>query len=260
MSPAGAPPSPGDDPRSVPIREAATVVLVRDGAGASPGGRDGSGVEAFLQHRVSTMQFAPNMTVFPGGGVEERDRADRSPWSGPDAAAWGEAFHVDPPHAAAAVRAAVRELFEETGVLLARPDGARPHDGARPGAAERAALDAGECSLDDVLGRFGLVAAADLLRPFDRWITPVGPPRRYDTLFFLAVAAEDAAPDAGTSEARHAGWMRAADALAAGRAGEIGLLPPTSATLAALAEAPDVATLMATPRSIPDGGHRPGPR
>ncbi|QGW24997.1 MULTISPECIES: NUDIX hydrolase [unclassified Dietzia] len=254
-------------PADVPVREAATVALVRDA-------RVGGGVEVFLQHRVATMQFAAGMSVFPGGGVEPRDYRGSRPWRGPDPGWWAEAFGIDDARAAAAVRGVVRELFEETGVLLAEPDQTvtdqtvtgrsasdpaatgRPRPGGAPGPGpeERCALAAGEGDLDSLLGEHRLILSAHLLRPWDRWTTPPGPPRRYDTLFFVAAVPAGVEPDAGTSEARAAGWMRADDAATAGTLGRLGMLRPTLDVLAGLAAAADVSELLATTRSIAPGG------
>ncbi len=238
MTPAGA-------QAGVPIREAATVALVRDA-------RVGGGVEVFLQHRVTTMQFAAGMSVFPGGGVEARDHASTASWRGPEPRWWAERFGVGPERAAAGLRAAVRELFEETGVLLAEPE--RGPVMTLPGVEDRRALDAGTGDLDSLLTDHGLVLAAHLLRPWDRWTTPVGPPRRYDTLFFVAALPEGAEPDAETSEARAAEWMRADDAATAGTLGHLGMLRPTLDVLADLATAGGVRELLETPRTIVPGG------
>ena len=245
------------DPRSVPLREAATVALIRD---ASLGG----GVEVFLQHRVSTMQFAAGMSVFPGGGVEPRDYLGTRPWRGPEPEWWAGYFSVAPDRAAAAVRGVARELFEETGVLLAEPV-ARMRSGPEsapgemhadlPGPDERLALDAGEGDLDTLLAAHGLILTADMLRPWDRWTTPVGPPRRYDTLFFVARLPEGADPDGGTTEARATEWIRADDAAQAGTLGRLGMLRPTLNVLADLAVAADVDEILNTPRVIAPGGN-----
>ncbi|WP_314034231.1 NUDIX hydrolase [Dietzia sp. CH92] len=237
------------EPEAVPVREAATVALVRDA-------RVGGGVEVFLQHRVSTMQFAAGMSVFPGGGVEPRDHRGTRPWRGPGPRWWAERFGVDVDRAAAAVRGVARELFEETGVLLAEPTdpavNARP---APPGPAERRALDAGRGDLDSLLADHELTLAAHLLRPWDRWTTPVGPPRRYDTLFFVAALPDGVEPDGGTSEARAAEWIRADDAAQAGILGHLGMLRPTLHVLSDLAVAADVAEVLATERAIAPGGN-----
>ena len=244
-------------PETVPVREAATVALIRDA-------RVGGGVEVFLQHRVSTMQFAPGMSVFPGGGVEPRDYHATRLWRGPAPEWWAERFGVDPDRAAAAVRGVARELFEETGVLLAEPEagssartvtttGVTPAD--LPGPDERRALDAGEGDLDSLLTAHDLVLSAHLLRPWDRWTTPVGPPRRYDTLFFVAALPDGMVPDGGTTEARATEWIRADDAAQAGILGRLGMLRPTLDVLSDLAGAADVAEVLDTARAITPGGN-----
>lgn len=237
-------------PEEVPVREAATVALIREA-------RVGAGVEVFLQHRVATMQFAAGMSVFPGGGVERRDHLGTRRWRGPDATWWADRFHISARRAGAAVRGVVRELFEETGVLLAEPDhdAARGHGPGWPGRAERDALDAGVGDLDGLLRDHGLVLSAHLLRPWDRWTTPVGPPRRYDTLFFVAALPDGAEPDGGTSEARSAEWIRADDAAHAGTLGRLGMLRPTLHVLTDLAAAMDVAEVLGAHRDIAPGGH-----
>ena len=100
-----------DPGQAAAAKLAATVVLVRDGV---------DGVEVFLQWRVASMAFAPCRAVFPGGSVDPGDR-ESIPWAGPSAATWAAALGCPPGDAAAIVTAAIRELFEETGVLLASP-------------------------------------------------------------------------------------------------------------------------------------------
>lgn len=237
-------------PESVPVREAATVALVRDA-------RVGGGLEVFLQHRVATMQFAAGMSVFPGGGVEPRDYLGTRRWLGPEPEWWAEQFGIDTDRAAAAVRGVARELFEETGVLMAEPDPtatSAARSAQLPGPTERRALDAGEGDLDSLLAAHGLVLSAHLLRPWDRWTTPVGPARRYDTLFFVAALPSGAEADGGTTEARATEWMRADDAATAGTLGRLGMLRPTLDVLADLAAAADVAELLDMPRAITPGG------
>lgn len=242
------PPAPFD-PAAVPIREAATVALIRDS-------RVGSGVEVFLQHRVPTMQFAAGMSVFPGGGVEPRDYRGTRAWRGPEARWWASRFAIGEERAAAAVRGVARELFEETGVLLAEPETEpEPTPSDQPGHAERRALDAGEGDLDGLLAQHGLVLSAHLLRPWDRWTTPLGPLRRYDTLFFVAALPEGAEPDAVTSEARAAEWIRAEDAALAGTLGHLGMLRPTLHVVSDLATAANVAEVLEWARTIAPGGN-----
>src|SRR5206468_2840260 len=110
LPPGFVPPEPPDPP-AVP-RDAATVLLVRDRP---------DGLEVFLQHRVRGMPFAGGMTVFPGGGVDARDADTSIAWTGPQPDWWAARFGCDTGLARALVCAAVRETFEEAGVLLAAP-------------------------------------------------------------------------------------------------------------------------------------------
>jgi glyoxylase-like metal-dependent hydrolase (beta-lactamase superfamily II)/8-oxo-dGTP pyrophosphatase MutT (NUDIX family) len=227
--------SPPADSPVVP-RPAATVVLLRDAP---------TGLEVFLQHRVQAMAFAPNVHVFPGGGVDDRDRLDGIGWAGPPASWWAARMGCAEELAAAAVCAAVRETFEECGVLIAgpAPDGTVLDDPEM--AAARAELVDGRGSLADVLAARGWVLRADLLRPWANWITPEGRTRRYDTHFFVAELPAGQRADANNSEVRAGGWRRPADALADWKADRIELLPPTWVTLEQLAEHADVATALA---------------
>jgi len=199
---------------TVPIRDAATVVLLRDGA---------AGVEAWLLTRVARMAFAAGMTVFPGGRVEETDAA--LPWVG------------SAPAEAASVGAAVRETFEETGVLLGVA-------GLDLGSA-RADVEAGRVGFGSLLREHGAVIDAAGLHPWARWVTPEGESRRYDTRFFVAALPAGAAPAAVTSEAAHAGWLGVAAALAERERGERTMLPPTIVTLGAIAAFASVVDVLA---------------
>ena len=222
-------------------RDAATVVLTRDGA---------AGLEVFLLRRVAGMAFAGGMTVFPGGGVDRRDADTSLAWTGPEPAWWARCFGCDPALATALVCAAVRETFEESGVLLAGPDADSVVADTAPYAEARAALVAREFSLAQFLAENGLVLRADLLRPWANWITPAEEPRRYDTRFFLAALPPGQRADGVTTEAEDAAWQTPADALADWRAGRRGLLPPTWVTLADLAEHDSVAAAMAARRAV----------
>ncbi|GAC66385.1 NUDIX hydrolase [Gordonia soli] len=223
-----------------PLRDAATVVLVRD---------TDHGIEVFLQRRVKGMAFAGGMTVFPGGGVDERDADAHLAWQGPDADWWGEAFHADPDIAQALVCAAVRETFEECGVLLASDsDGVFADPGAL--ATERQQLVDKSLAFADFLVANGLVLRADLLRPLAHWITPVNEKRRYDTRFFLAALPEGQDADDQTSEAEVARWESARAALDGWVAGEHFLLPPTWAQLSEVARFDTVADLLAADHEI----------
>ncbi|HEX3783385.1 MAG TPA: NUDIX hydrolase [Pseudonocardiaceae bacterium] len=225
----------------LPIRDAATVVLLRDGA---------AGLEVFLLRRVLGMAFAGGMTVFPGGGVDPRDAEASPAWAGPGVGWWAERFAVAPELARALVCAAVRETFEESGVLLAGPDADSVVADTRPFAAARAALVDRSLSFAEFLTEAGLVLRADLLRPWANWLTPAEEPRRYDTRFFLAELPAGQRADGETTEADQAGWHTPADAIEDWKAGRRGLLAPTWITLADLAELDSVGAAMAEFRQI----------
>lgn len=234
LPPGFIPPDAAVTPAVTP-KDAATVMLVRDG---------GAGVEVFLQRRVAGMPFAGGMTVFPGGGVDGRDGTDVG-WAGPPPSWWARRFGVSEELARALVCAAVRETFEESGVLLAGPDAhSTVRDASRHHEA-RAALVARELSMAGFLADSRLVLRADLLRPWANWVTPEGEPRRYDTRFFLAALPSGQQADAVTSEALDAAWQAPAGALDDWRAGRRWLLPPTWFTLAELAEHDSVSSLLA---------------
>jgi len=242
-------------------RDAATVILLRDAA---------AGPEAFLLRRTAELEFAPGACVFPGGSVDAHDADEGIAWTGPAPADFGGLLNVPPDRARALVCAAIRETFEESGVLLAGPaPGVMAADGAeRPGggvpadrgalagdsaalAADRRDLLTGATSFGEILRRRGLVLRADLLTPWARWITPEASPRRYDTWFFAAAlppgqtatAAPEGHADPGESESGT--WLRPAGALQAAEAGEITLLPPTAVTLRELAGHHDVPGILA---------------
>jgi 8-oxo-dGTP pyrophosphatase MutT (NUDIX family) len=246
-------------------RDAATVMLLRpvlrddlerDAAGRataappvpSPGD---SGLEVYMLRRKSSMTFAPGAFVFPGGSVDARDADEQVAWAGPDPGVWGQIFDAPPELACALVCAAVRETFEESGVLLAGPSaGAVVADTTGPDwEADRQSLLDRSLSLAEMLARRGLVLRSDLLRPWSRWITPVIEERRFDARFFAAaLPPQQRTRDVG-GEAAEVAWMGPGDAIAMGRRKEIVLWPPTAVTLAELAACPDVAAAL-TPRQV----------
>jgi 8-oxo-dGTP pyrophosphatase MutT (NUDIX family) len=222
---------------AVPVRDAATVVLLRDGAG---------GPEVYLLRRVRGMPFAGGMTAFPGGAVDPRDAETAVGWVGPPPADWAASFAADEPLARALLCAAVRETFEESGVLLAGPsaDAVCATDGPE-WEADRVALERREASLAELLTRRGLVLRADLLRPWAHWITPPQEPRRYDTRFLVAALPAGQSTRAVTSEADSVEWLRPADALDQVRRGERRMLPPTLVTLEEIGAYGSVAEVLA---------------
>ncbi|MFD7131911.1 NUDIX hydrolase [Streptomyces sp. NPDC059894] len=209
-------------------RRAATVMLLKD--------TDGGPVVHMLRRRAS-MAFAGGAYAYPGGGVDPRDDDRHVRWAGPTRAWWAERLGVDEAGAQAIVCAAVRETYEEAGVLLAGP-AADSVVGDTTGAdweADRAALVARETSFAEFLGRRGLVLRSDLLGAWTRWITPEFEPRRYDTWFFVAALPKGQRTRNVSTEADRTVWIRPADAAAAYDDGELLMMPPTIATLRQLA-------------------------
>ena len=199
------------------VRDAATVMLVRDGQ---------SGTEVFMLRRNLSSVGWGGLYLFPGGAVDEADRhadleavcrgrtdAEASAILG--IASGGLAFWV----------AAVRECFEEAGVLLV--EGSLPDDVDR----YRAVIDRGEMRFLDLLTKFDLTITADAVDYVSHWITPEGAPRRYDTRFFVAACPPGQVPHHDDREAIAHLWMRPQDALERQRSGELEMLPPTISNL-----------------------------
>jgi 8-oxo-dGTP pyrophosphatase MutT (NUDIX family) len=237
-------------------RDAATIMLLRQGAG----------VEAYLLRRTAGMDFAPGACVFPGGSVDERDADPEIGWAGPSPADFAGRLGTSPGHARALVCAAVRETFEEAGVLLAGPSPTALVDDSAALAPDRHALLEGSMSFGELLGRRGLMLRTDLLTPWARWITPEASPRRFDTWFFAAVlpagqtaglatpgeqedrAGPEGRADQGESDSGI--WLRPAAALKSAQAGEIALVPPTAVTLGELAAYEDLTGILIQRRVI----------
>jgi 8-oxo-dGTP pyrophosphatase MutT (NUDIX family) len=212
------------EPPSVPEpRLAATVMLLR-----SPN-------TVYLVRRAATMAFAAGMYAFPGGTVDPRDAATDLAWVAPP-----NRLGLPEDEARAVVCAAVREVFEETGVLLAGPS-------TRTVLADvstvdweerRRAVEAREVGFAELLREQGLVLRGDLLAAWSRWITPESEPRRYDTYFFVARLPEGQRTRHVGAEASHGLWGSAADTA------DLPMLPPTRVTLAQLAECSTVDGVM----------------
>ena len=220
-------------------RHAATVVLLRTGP---------TGPEVYLLRRVPTMAFAGGMHVFPGGAVDPADATADIGWAGPPPSWWASRFGADEQLGRALVCAAVRETFEESGILLAGPsaDSLLADVSSDEWEEERRALEAREHSLSELLARRGLVLRADLLRPMAHWITPEVEPKRFDTRFFLAELPAGQVCRAVGGEADARLWIRPADALTGG----LRLMPPTVAVLRAVAGHPDVTAALALERTV----------
>lgn len=219
-------------------RDAATVALLRRGT---------TGPEVYLLRRVAGMVFG-GMHAFPGGSVDAADATAETAWAGPPPAAFADAFSCDERLARALVCAAVRETFEEAGVLLAgpSPDQVLADVSSDEWEAERVALESRQTSLSELLARRGLVLRADLLGPLAHWITPEVEPRRFDTRFFVAEVPAGQVPRDVGGEADSRRWIRPADAFEQG----LTMLPPTAAALRDLAGFDDVDTAVRAPRPI----------
>jgi len=203
-------PTPAND-KLIP---AATILLLRDGL---------DGLEVFMVVRHHQIDFASGALVFPGGKVDPLDSLDsvRARADGAEELNdWEFAMRV----------AAIREAYEESGVLLARPEGSRELVDAQRLASlvtTRVALNKGEIGIGDVLSMEGLRLALDLLTPFAHWITPKMMPKRFDTRFYLVAAPKDHLAIHDGSESVDSVWIRPADALEEARAGTKTIIFPT---------------------------------
>ncbi|MEU3337371.1 NUDIX hydrolase [Streptomyces sp. NPDC002144] len=209
-------------------KRAATVMLLKD--------TDGGPVVHMLRRRAS-MAFAGGAYAYPGGGVDPRDDERQIRWSGPTRAWWANRLGVDEATAQAIVCAAVRETYEEAGVLLAGPsaDSVVGDTTGEDWEADRAALVARDFSFAEFLDRRGLVLRSDLLGAWTRWITPEFETRRYDTWFFVAALPHGQRTRNASTEADRTVWIRPREAADGYDKGELLMMPPTIATLRQLA-------------------------
>lgn len=208
------------DPAAVPIRPAATVMLLRDAP---------AGVEVFMLRRTTAAVFAGGMYVFPGGAVDDADGG--------------------------APMAAVRECFEEAGVLLARTaegEVVRFDDPAVAArfAAHRREVHAGRLAMTEMLATEGLTAQLDELVWVAHWVTPLGEVRRFDTRFYVVAAPPEQEPLHDEHETIESLWVRPAEALERQRSGELLMLPPTIANLEFLAPHHTTASVMAAAAQV----------
>lgn len=229
-----------------PTRPAATVLLVRDSA---------DGPELLLLRRHGRSGFAAGAWVFPGGVVDGGDSelALVERMDGPTPMQWAERLGLsDPAEAVSFVTAAVREAFEETGILLARV----ADDATNPGGYEgldiaRRALLAEVVDLRQVIVTRSLRIAGDRLLYLAHWITPEPEPRRYDTRFFLARVDADAVCTPHEAEMTESVWLTARGALHFFESGSLKMLPPTVHTLRRLASFESVDTIFAALADAP---------
>ncbi|MHB8438578.1 MAG: NUDIX hydrolase [Acidimicrobiales bacterium] len=236
-------------------RDAATIMLVRDAPGP-----DGPALEVCMLRRHLNSDFVGGAYVFPGGKVDDDDRSTAAGDAciGRDDISASDMLGVDAGGLAFWV-AALRECFEEAGVLLAYRDGTAP--GAelvdmteaqrRPSlAAARIRLNAGEEAFLDMLRAEGLHLAVDQVHYFSHWITPEGAPKRYDTRFFVAALPRGQVPVHDDYETVDTVWVRPGDALARAEHGEFDLIFPTMKNLAAIGRFATSAELLAAAAAV----------
>ena len=219
---------------AVAPRAASTILLLRD--------NPKSEIEVFMMVRHYEIDFNSGALVFPGGSV---DQGDQEIIANPALYAGGEGLDA----AALSFRiAAVRETFEESGILLARVRGSNSLvDASRAGeieAAHRVALCDGKMTFLEVLDDNGLRLALDELVPYAHWITPEGMPKRFDTWFFLAAAPPEQIGAHDGRESTDSIWLSPREALAGGETGRFKLPFPTTRNLIRLGKQPSVSAAL----------------
>jgi 8-oxo-dGTP pyrophosphatase MutT (NUDIX family) len=205
---------------SVPAKPAATVMLLRDAE---------AGIEVFMLRRTRAAAFAGGMYVFPGGKV---DLADGE----------GDVGYV---------MAAIRECYEEAGVLLAADESGEMVTDGHPALGHRRSVYDGTIDLPTLCARHQLRPAIDNLVWVSRWITPIGESsRRFDTRFFIAVAPPGQTSRHDDNETIASSWVHPSDGLRREAQGELRMMPPTIKSLEFLAEHADSASAFAAARRI----------
>jgi len=214
-----------------PTRPASTVLLVRDSA---------EGMEVFMVVRHHQIDFASGALVFPGGSIDKEDAVIAA-----DLARCGGDHGLDEKARVFRV-AAVRETFEECGVLLARPRGENTLvDGARVGDIAKKA--AGR-TFGELLAAEDLELALDKLTPFAHWVTPTPLPKRFDTHFFIAAAPEDQLALHDGSESVDSVWINPTRALAEAKTGKYTIIFATRLNVEMLGRQNDVAAAIEAAR------------
>lgn len=212
---------PDFDPTTVPVKPAATVMLIRD--------HDVGGIEVFMMRRTTKAAFAGGMYVFPGGAVDSEDSS----------------YEI----------AAIRECFEEAGVLLARNQNGSYLRFDDPSLAERFNLyrhdvHEGRRSMTSVLREEGLAPSTDELHWVSHWVTPFGEIRRFDTRFFVTATPEEQEPLHDDKELVDSLWVTPTAALSRSKKGELLMLPPTTVNLQFLADHDSVASVLRSAASV----------
>ncbi|MEH2476502.1 8-oxo-dGTP pyrophosphatase MutT (NUDIX family) [Nitrobacteraceae bacterium AZCC 2161] len=215
-------------------RPASTILLLREGAADA--------IEVFMMVRHYQIEFASGALVFPGGSVDAGDQdiiGNTELYTGSDG--------LDPATLNFRI-AAIRETFEESRILLARPRGSNELiEAKRAGQiadAHRDALNEGKISFADIIADNDLVLALDLLVPYAHWITPVGMPKRFDTWFFLAAAPPEQVGMHDGKESTDSIWLSPREALEGGASGRFTLPFPTTRNLIKLGKQPSVAAAL----------------
>jgi 8-oxo-dGTP pyrophosphatase MutT (NUDIX family) len=223
-------------------RPASTILLLRDGGAADA-------IEVFMMVRHYEIDFASGALVFPGGSVDAGDQdiiAKPGLYAGSDGLDTATLnFRI----------AAIRETFEESGILLARPRGSSQLiDAAWAGeiaASHRAPLCDGKVSFAQILIQYDLVLALDLLVPYAHWITPEKMPKRFDTWFFLAAAPPEQVGAHDGKESTDSIWVSPREALEGGDSGRFKLPFPTTRNLIRLGKQRSVAAALEHARQQP---------
>ncbi|MEO7371883.1 MAG: NUDIX domain-containing protein [Ilumatobacteraceae bacterium] len=205
----------------IPANPAATVMLLRDGS---------NGIEVFMLRRTRAAAFAGGMYVFPGGKVDPVDGD-------------GDEGYVI---------AAIRECYEEAGVLLATNEAGEMVADGHPALAHREAVHDGEIDLLALCQRYGLRPATKALAWVSHWITPVGEStRRFDTRFFVTVAPHSQTSRHDDNETIASAWVRPSEALRQHEAGELTMMAPTIKNLEFIDEHADAAAVMQAVMHLP---------
>jgi 8-oxo-dGTP pyrophosphatase MutT (NUDIX family) len=211
-------------------RPASTILLLRDGPDSE--------IEVFMMVRHYEIDFNSGALVFPGGSV---DKGDQEIIENPELYSGGEGLDAS----ALSFRiAAIRETFEESGILLARARGSKVLIDARRAseieAGHRSELCGGKTTFRKVLADSGILLALDALVPYAHWITPEGVPKRFDTWFFLAAAPPEQVGAHDGKESTDSIWLSPREALAGGESGRFKLPFPTTRNLIRLGKQPRV--------------------
>jgi 8-oxo-dGTP pyrophosphatase MutT (NUDIX family) len=209
-------------------RPASTILLLRDRGG----------IEVFMMVRHYQIEFASGALVYPGGSVDAGDQ---------DIVGTRELYDNRDGLDAASLKfriAAIRETFEESGILLARPRGSEALITAAQAdeisQAHRTALCEGKTSFAQIVADNGLVLALDQLAHYAHWITPVVMPKRFDTHFFVAKAPPEQVGIHDGRESTDSIWVSPREALEGGESGRFKLPFPTTRTLIKLGKQPSV--------------------